>query len=350
MKKSLVLTAIAATLAAPAFAQSSVTIYGRLNLSVESSKAGDASKRDWQEVDNSSRIGFAGEEDLGGGNKAIFKIESGFDASTGTAKSRFWGRESTVGLATRYGTVKLGNLDNNEAYHATADYISWINHDTGTTSDFLYGGGQNSNLNYWNSLQNAVSYNTPDLNGFVGWVQVAEAYTASSAYLSKDSDTKPFAVGAYYDRGPLHLGFGFDKHGDAKSTAVRANYDLGAFAVGGYFNFVRNATLATFDSNGAVDGVLASGVDYNTWRLVGSYTLGANEFHLNYGGTNKIKSDMGSADKAWQLTAGYNYNLSKRTKVYAFATKVKDTDGVFTAVEGSKGGFNTFGAGIRHNF
>jgi predicted porin len=35
-----------------------------------------ASKRDWQEVDNSSRIGFAGEEDLGGGNKAIFRIES----------------------------------------------------------------------------------------------------------------------------------------------------------------------------------------------------------------------------------------------------------------------------------
>lgn len=342
MKKSLVLTAIAATLAAPAFAQSSVTIYGRLNLSVESTKVGDASKRDWQEVDNSSRIGFAGEEDLGGGNKAIFKIESGFDASNGTAKSRFWGRESTVGLATRYGTVKLGNLDNNEAYHATADYVSWINHDTGTTSDFLYAGGQYSNLNYWNSLQNAVSYNTPDLNGFVGWVQTAEAYGGEKS--------KPVAVAGYYDRGPLHLGFGFDKHGDAKSTAIRANYDLGAFAVGGYFNIVRDAVLTKYDDAGNVTAQ-ATGVKYNTWRLVGSYTLGANEFHLNYGGTNDIKGDGGAAaKKAWQLTAGYNYNLSKRTKVYAFATKVKDEDGAFTAVEGNKGGFNTFGAGIRHNF
>ena len=61
MKKSLVLPAIAATLAAPAFAQSSVTIYGRLNVSVESFKFDGASKRDWKEVDNSSRIGFAGE-------------------------------------------------------------------------------------------------------------------------------------------------------------------------------------------------------------------------------------------------------------------------------------------------
>jgi predicted porin len=100
MKKSLVLTAIAATLAAPAFAQSSVTIYGRLNVSIESYKVDGASKRDWQEVDNSSRIGFAGEEDLGGGNKAIFKIEHGFDARPAPSMAlRFWARESTVGLA-----------------------------------------------------------------------------------------------------------------------------------------------------------------------------------------------------------------------------------------------------------
>ncbi|WP_374430894.1 porin [Ideonella dechloratans] len=343
MKKSLVLTAIAATLAAPAFAQSSVTIYGRLNLSVESTKIDGAGKRDWQEVDNSSRIGFAGEEDLGGGNKAIFKIESGFDASQGTAKDRFWGRESTVGLATRYGTVKLGNLDNNEAYHATADYVSWVNHDTGTTSDFLYGGGLHSNLNYWNSLQNAVSYNTPDLNGFVGWVQTAEAYGGDKS--------KPLAVGAYYDRGALHLGFGFDKHGDAKSTAVRANYDLGAFAVGAYFNVVRDATLTKYEDDGVTIASQATGVDYNTWRLVGSYTLGANEFHLNYGGTNNVKTDLGSANKAWQVTAGYNYNLSKRTKVYAFVTKMKDDDAVFSPnTSATSGTFNTYGAGIRHNF
>ena len=315
MKKSLVLTAIAATLAAPAFAQSSVTIYGRLNVSVESFKFDGASKRDWQEVDNSSRIGFAGEEDLGGGNKAIFKIEHGFDATTGTVKgSRFWGRESTVGLATRYGTLKLGNLDNNEAYHATADYVSWINHDTGTTADVLYRGP-----NYYGSMQNAVSYNTPDIKGFVGWVQVGESYGGV--------DGKPLAVAAYYDRGALHLGAGFDKHGDDKVSSVRANYDLGAFGIGGYFSHATGS------------------YEFNTWRLVGMYTLGANEFHLNYGGTNKVKIEgLGEASKAWQATAGYNYNLSKRTKVYAFVTKVKDDDGAFT------GTFNDFGVGVRHNF
>jgi predicted porin len=312
MKKSLVLTAIAATLAAPAFAQSSVTIYGRLNVSVESFKFDGASKRDWQEVDNSSRIGFAGEEDLGGGNKAIFKIESGFDASQGTAKDRFWGRESTVGLATRYGTLKLGNLDNNEAYHATADYVSWVNHDTGTTADALYG-----NPVFASGLKNGVTYNTPDIQGFVGWVQTAEGVNGD----------KPLSLAGYYDRGALHLGAGYAKWGDDKSTTVRANYDLGAFGFGGYFNHNTGSK------------------EYNTWRLVGMYTLGANEFHLNYGGTNKVSYSTGTEKaKAWQATAGYNYNLSKRTKVYAFVTKVKDDDGAFT------GTFNDFGVGVRHNF
>ncbi|WP_022983045.1 porin [Ideonella sp. B508-1] len=326
MKKSLVLTAIAATLAAPAFAQSSVTIYGRLNLSLESVKVDGASKRDNRVVDNSSRIGFSGQEDLGGGNKAIFTLESGFNAATGTvtnvpgakdSSSRFWGRESTVGLATRYGTLKLGNLGygNNEAYHATADYVSWINHDTGNTADVLYGGPIYNSV----GLQNSVSYNTPDLNGFVGWVQTAEAYDGEKS--------KPISLAGYYDRGALHLGAGYEKLGDNKSTAVRANYDLGAFGFGGYFDHV------TGDKQ------------YNTWRLVGMYTLGANEFHLNYGGTNTVKfADGSSASKAWQTTAGYNYNLSKRTKVYAFVTKVKDDDAAFT------GTFNDFGVGIRHNF
>lgn len=345
MKKSLVLTAIAATLAAPAFAQSSVTIYGRLNLSLESMKAAGADKRDNQVFDNSSRIGFSGQEDLGGGNKAIFTLESGFNAATGTvtnvpgakdSSSRFWGRESTVGLATRYGTLKLGNLGygNNEAYHATADYVSWINHDTGRTSDALYGGP------IYNSagLQNSVSYNTPDLNGFVGWVQTAEAYGGTNS--------KPISLAGYYDRGALHLGAGYEKLGDNKSIAVRANYDLGAFGIGGYFDHVSGDTAAVTGDR-----------EYNTWRLAGMYTLGANEFHLNYGGTNNVKVDgVDTQKKAWQVTVGYNYNLSKRTKVYAFATKLHDDAGSFSTVvsndAGTKatGGFNDFGVGVRHNF
>jgi predicted porin len=343
MKKYLVLTAIAATLAAPAFAQSSVTIYGRLNLSVESTKL-NGEDRDWVEKDNSSRIGFMGEEDLGGGNKAIFKMESGFSADTGAASggtSRFWGRESTVGLSTKYGTVKLGNLGygNDEAYHAIADYVSWFNHDTGITADALYGGP-----NYYNGtgLENSISYNTPVIEGFQGWVQTAEAYSAGDY---STNGTKPIAVAAYYDRGPLHLGASFDKMGSTKSYAGRINYDLGAFGVGGYVEHVKG----TKDGFNGLYGLDSR--EYTTWRLVGMYTLGNNEFHLNYGGTTKVKSENDAEfDKAWQFTAGYNYNLSKRTKVYAFYTKLKDDDAMFSTAYNGKGGWSTYGVGLRHNF
>ena len=91
------LAAAVATLAGTsALAQSSVTIYGRLNTTVERQKDGDESLTVLQ--NNASRIGFKGTEDLGGGLKASFVLEHGFSADTGAAAATFWGRESTVGL------------------------------------------------------------------------------------------------------------------------------------------------------------------------------------------------------------------------------------------------------------
>src|SRR5689334_18306793 len=98
MKKQIALGVLAAAAAGGAFAQSSVTIYGRLNITVESSKYGDED-RVGEVNDNSSRIGFKGTEDLGGGLKAGFQIEHGFDATDGKAKSAFWNRQSEVNLS-----------------------------------------------------------------------------------------------------------------------------------------------------------------------------------------------------------------------------------------------------------
>jgi len=317
MKKSLVLTAIAATLAAPAaFAQSSVTIYGRLNVTAEGQKIGD-SDRDNVIQDNASRIGFKGEEDLGGGMKALFLIESGFDVSTGKADTTFWGRESWVGLSSRFGTVKLGNMSASEAYYATADWIGMHNHDTGTSSDALFG------YIVTGALKNAVAYYTPSVAGFVGHVQVAEAQGSSSAKLG--------AAALNYDRGPLHLGLGYEKHGDDKSTAVRAVYEWGAFTFGGYWDKVQGTS------------------ERDAWRLAGMYTLGNSEFHLNYGMTND-DDNIGDKSGATQWTVGYNYNLSKRTKVYGFYTKIDNDSnaGYGTGIAGAN--FNSYAVGIRHNF
>jgi len=109
---------------------------------------------------------------------------------------------------------------------------------------------------------------------------------------------------------------------------VRAAYEMGAFTVGTYVQRDTNA--------------IAAGSRTNV-RLAGMYTLGASEFHANVGMAGKVGSVANS--KATQATLGYNYNLSKRTKVYGFYTRFNDGA---AALYG--GDFNSLAVGVRHNF
>jgi predicted porin len=305
--------ALAAILATgSALAQSSVTVYGRLNVSAEAIKIG--SKSDDQLVNNSSRIGFKGTEDLGGGMKALFVIEHGFDATTGAAASTFWGRESTVGLQTNFGTVRLGNMPASEAYFATADYISMHNHDTGNSSDALWGYVSTG------ALKNAVAYTTPTFGGFNAAAQVGESVAGQ----------RPMAAAANFDSGALHLGAGYEKFGADKSASVRGLYELGSLTLGAYV------------------GKQGGTMDRNFWRVSGMYAIGAGEVHLNVGGTGNTNKVANTG--ALQYTVGYNYNLSKRTKVYTFYTKV-DNKSAATYQTGTAGvDFSSLAVGLRHNF
>lgn len=320
MKKSLLVLALAGAMAAPAvMAQSSVTIYGRLNLSVERISA-DGAPTVTNFVDNASRLGFKGVEDLGGGLKAGFQIEHGFDVQNGVADSTFWGRQSEVFLGGSFGTLRLGSFIS-EAYFATADYISMHNHDTGTSSDVFYydvrGFGQS----------NKVGYISPDLGGLV-------VHAAVNA--GQDSgEERTFELAAFYDAGPLHLGAGFQKRDDTTQFALRGLYELGAFTLGAYYQNVSDAPLAG---------------DRDSWRLSGMYTMGASEFHLNYGQADDF-SNVANSDVV-QWTAAYNYNLSKRTKVYVFYSQIaKDSNPTLVNNSSFYGGNREYvAAGIRHNF
>lgn len=307
MKKTFVLTALAATLAAPAFAQSSVTIYGRLNVTAERSKVDGVSSTDLN--DNASRLGFKGVEDLGGGLKAGFIIEHRFDPTTGTSSTPFWDGQSELNLSGAFGTVRLGRFLS-EAYFATADYVSLHNHDTGTSSDALYAG--------YGASSNKVSYRTPSFGGFTAEVSATEAVAGLRSY----------DLAANYDVGTLHLGGGYSKTGDAKQFAVSALYGMGDFTVGGYIQ-------RTTDLVGAGSGT--------TFRLSGMYTMGATELHANFG----MAGDVGDANDsgASQFTVGINQNLSKRTKVYGYYTKVSADSASLFGVDRSH-----LALGVRHNF
>ncbi len=316
MKKIALVAALAATAAAPAFAQS-VTLWGRLNTSVESQKFGSQDRKIVVQ-NNSSRLGFKGSEDLGGGLKASFSLEHGLNSDTGAATggTTFWNRASWVQLEGSFGGIRLGKWFPG-SYFATADYVSMHNHDTGTSADALY-----ATQFYTN---NKVSYFTPTVSGLSAELSVAAG---------ENTTTRAEDIAVNYDMGPAHAGFGYEKKGDFSQFAIRGLYEFGPVVVGGYVQRAEN----TFGAAGKKN--------WNTFRVSGMYVMGQSEFHLNFGSADKILGD----DGAKQLTVGYNYNLSKRTKVYGFWTKVDNqAKGTYqTGVAGQD--FSSLAAGIRHNF
>lgn len=321
MKKTLVLTALAAATVAPAFAQSSVTVYGRLNLTLESRKIGNVT--DKSVYNNASRLGFKGVEDLGGGMKAGFQIEHGFNPSTGAAAGTFWGRQAEVNLSGSFGMVRMGTFTS-EAYFATADYISMHNHDTGISSDVIYADANNF------SGAKRVAYRTPGMGGASAELAVVDGYAGKRGY----------DLAANWVGGPLHLGAGYTKHGSSKGFAVRAMYEMGAFTLGGY---IQRATDLGDDQ--VTQGAFGS---RTAFRLAGMYTMGATELHLNFG---RAGDTGGVADTgANQMTAGVNYNLSKRTKVYGFYTKVNNQANAGYGSGAAGADVSSLALGVRHNF
>lgn len=313
MKKlQVALAALAALSAGSALAQSGINIYGRMNVSIERQKAGGDSLTVMQ--NNASRVGFRGTEDLGGGLKAGFVLEHGFNIDTGTqSQSSFWARQSELNLSGGFGMVRLGNFIS-EAYFATADYISMHNHDTGTTYDRLYA--------YVGRNTNKLAYRTPDLGGLT--VEAAVSLKEATADNS-------FDLAANYNVGNLQFGAGYEKFGDANQFALRALYSMNPFTFGAYVQR---------DEDGFGSGLGKR----TTFRLAGMYTMGASELHATVGRAGDYDNLSDSA--ATQFVLAYNYNLSKRTKVYALYGKVS-ADANAPADYQDR---TNFGVGLRHNF
>ena len=285
MNRSVIVAALAVLAAGSAAAQS-VNIYGRLNATVERQKPANG---DSQTVlqNNASRIGFKGSEDLGGGLTAGFQIEHGFNVDTGgQSQGAFWARQSEVFLgSSSLGVLRMGNFTS-EAYYASADYVSLHNHDTGTSADALYA--------YLGRDTNKVAYRAPE---FVKGLSIDASISLDEGV---PGTSESYDLAASYSMGALQLGAGFEKNGDANQFAVRALYEL-------------------------------------------MYTMGASEFPANVGFAGKTGSIADSG--ANQFTLGYNYNLSKRTKVYGFYTKLNDKGA------GLYGGdFSSIAVRIHHNF
>lgn len=350
----LALATLTALASLAAHAEPNVTVYGRLNATFERVSVGSGGSRT-EVVDNASRIGFKGTEDLGGGNAVIFQIESRVRVDGGDAVD-LGSRDTFVGLKGSPGTLRLGRTLG-PVYYATYDYISMHNHDSGHSSDALLSAATMGNSTAAGGrMNNTIWYTSPSVRGFTLDVAYALLDEAPQSTASKQTPHHLGIVGAY-DQGPLHAALSYASTQRTTNLdtdpAVRFNNDR-AITFGGAYTF-RSFVLGGLYER-STKTTLGDEKSRNYFRLAAMVPMGAHEFHANLGvaGDYSKTSDTG----AKQYTLAYNYNLSKRTKLYAFYTKI-DNDSTKTTGGGGAYSFMSTAAGldnsaiatgIRHNF
>ena len=199
MKKTLMVAALTGVFATAAHAQSSVTLYGLIDAGITYTNNQNGHSN-WQATDgavNTSRWGLRGSEDLGGGLKAIFTLENGFNVDTGTLRqnSRLFGRQAFVGLASdQFGAVTLGRQ-----YDSVVDYLGPLAL-TGTQ----YGGTftahpfDNDNLDNSFRVDNSIKFQSANYGGF----KFGGLYGFSNA-AGEFSNNRAYSAGGSYSYGGL---------------------------------------------------------------------------------------------------------------------------------------------------
>ena len=324
MKKSLIALAVLASTGA-AMAQSTVTLYGRIDTSVGSLKELNKSSvtKMFQGGDaglTTSRWGMRGTEDLGGGLKAGFKLENRFNSDDGTTQDPFFKGESSLSVMGGFGEVKLGRsttvYDDVRALAVSSD--AFDSAFTAASNGVFKSGGD-----YTSRFNNKASYNLPSMGGFYAGVDFA---FDEDAAVKKDMT----ALKAGYKAGPLNVGFGYqDEKGTAKYMAFSGSYDLGMASISSGYN-KRDA--------------VAPGVD-NEFNIGVNVPLGAVALSAGYA-NGKTKVNGATTLKASGFGFGATYALSKRTKAYAGyrAHEIKNGAGVKTADT------KLYAVGVRHDF
>ncbi|MCW5669810.1 MAG: porin [Hydrogenophaga sp.] len=327
MKKSLIALAVLGSVAGVAQAQSSVTMYGLVDVWAGRTKNEAGGVSTSTTVLNSgglatSRWGVQGSEDLGGGLKAIFKLEQGFNASTGTANTgTAFDRQSWVGLEGGFGTAQFGNV------WSAFDDVFYIGNSIFDAVAFSPAYQVMSVAQYNDKPRNALRYTTPNFGGFSA--AVSRGLDENAAVKRDQTD-----FNLQYAAGPLTAAFAYQLQNDAagvgndaKFTYFTAAYDLGVAVVKGGVGQTRNV-LAT---------------KTNDWQIGADFPL-SSALTLSTGYAASKDKD-GTDTKRAGYSVGALYALSKRTSTYAAFTKAKEKVGGTTTETDT-----IFGVGVQHKF
>jgi predicted porin len=390
MQKKLLALAVAGALApAAAIAQSSVEIYGRANLGIQSWEASGATlgeaasfDRRLRVYDGSSRVGLRVNESLGGGLRAFVVIETGVNIDSGSAagqsgtantSSGFWAsRDSYVGIGGGWGDIRFGRQSifwsNGVIAQTGANYLD-------TAVDGLINNPSLTAIPVTRQ-SSVVSYNTPTVGGFNASISYSP-HTQESAQAGADADGDVFGVTARYTSGAIRAQVDYAVAQGNSSAGVQTEntgwkVGLGwAYAPGsqisGIFGNYENENLTVTIPAGLGGGTLTGDAERTFWLLNWEHMIGQWQILAQYYSAEEAETDAGDLDDSdvRGITLGAKYFLSKRTGVYVAYHNVRNGEAAWADLNG--GGMSShssgaltisnagadvkiFAVGVMHNF
>jgi predicted porin len=377
MQKKIIALALAGLASSAAFAQSNVTIYGRADMGYLSRSGDDGGSRNVDRRSEiasgnqaGSRIGFKGTEDLGNGLKALFQFEFGstaMDTDSGMGNTR----NAYVGLTGNFGTVVTGRLDG-------VRYGLFNKYDA-------FGGGNVANFTQMTAqvdrANSAIAYISPSWNG----LNLTLAYSShignsnplgqgaqegSGAALNalgqdvngNDGDAVLNTIMVNYKNGPIELSADWERvsfeGGNVANAVARGHDDVTVWTIGGSYDFGVVKLSALYDNlqtdvNNAGVAAFGKGNDIDTWFVSASVPMGKFVGKFTYGET---EDDNLASSKGKKFGIGADYNLSKRTNLYASYGSISNSRNARYEIspaansDGTGYGVKGFDLGIAHKF
>jgi predicted porin len=378
MKKSLLALAVLGAFAGAASAQSSVTLFGVVDLSANQIKNGNASTQTLQSNQlNSNRLGFRGIEDLGGGLKAGFWLEAAMNNENGnvgggngipqpTNGAAIFNRRSTVSLFSPWGELRLGRDYNASFWNLVYDDVNGAN---GLGQGLNLVPGLSSTANSLARVNGTIEYLLPaNIGGFYGQAQVSAPSNNASTGNPGTSGQKYYGGRIGYAAGPFDVnfsygetrlqGFATDPRGDKfKIWNAGGSWDFGIAKIYGFYNEVEFQAFKADTYEISVGVPLGQGEFRAAYAHVDQKGSQANcTVCVNPLPPSQITNLNGDDAQMWSLE--YVYNLSKRTAIYTTFGQI-DNKGkaAFSVLPGTAsdaalaGGKSTgYNLGVRHSF
>lgn len=366
----------------PAHAQSSLTMYGRINLGVVDYVGyGPGGAKAIKENNFSSRFGFKGIEDLGDGLAANFVLESSLAPDTGD--SVFGGREATVGLQGGFGKIRLGfMLTPLDDLHPIAgpSYLSSVTNDNqngfwanGYSNQFSGGtfgstackqvAGTVGNINSFgfdNRGANSIRYDSPHLGGW----NMATQYSFGEVKQADGCNAYMWSNKLQYLANGLNVALAYNLNHEVRGVGL----DDSIVMLAGAYRFNDRYYLGAYYQTLKYANPGLNDLRQDGWGMLGRAFLGVNILELAWYHAGKGRGDqtpvfsgifVGDSTESNLYILGYRYVLSRRTELWTQLAQVRDSSnaGYDLGGAGAAGGPGTLGqhptafaVGIKHDF